>query len=240
MNRNPIRIAASVLAATAAFGALAQSPSSAFDRGTSKQAWQDPGLAAVQATCKVKPAPFSIGGGARQAAVDAPAPSAAPPEPATPAPSTAIPGVIAAGQAWKTVWQWEGNNADGLIADKDGTLLFANNDASNVMRLDPATGLATIVFADTNTGGAVARSKSGSLFLVARGLDGGVVQLEPQRRMFANRFQGEPLECVSGVLNDLVVDARGNVYVALTGGAGGVFHANPKGELSRQSADIAA
>jgi sugar lactone lactonase YvrE len=154
--------------------------------------------------------------------------AAAPPEPARAGSFAAIAGVVAAGQSWKTVWQWEGNNADGLIADRDGTLLFANNDASNVMRLDPATGLAEIVHADTNTGGAVARGKSGALFLVSRGLNGGILQLEPQRRLVASRFDGEPLECIGGVLNDLVVDSRDGVYVALTGPKGGVFHADPK------------
>jgi gluconolactonase len=211
----------------------AQSPASSFDRGSSLQAWQDPGLAAVQAKCSRPPAPFALGAGAR-------ASGAPPPDPRVPAASTAIPGVVAAGQAWKTVWQWEGNNADGLIADGDGMLLFANNDASNVMRLDPATGLASIVYADTNTGGAVARGRTGALFMVARGLGGGIVQLEPRRRMFANSFNGEPLECVGGVLNDLAVDAQDGVYVALTGGNGGVFYANPQGELSKQSRDIGA
>ena len=116
--------------------------------------------------------------------------------------------MIAAGQNWKTVWSWEGNNADGPIAGDDGTVLFANNDASNVMKLDPATGLATIVHADTNTGGALSRSKNGALFVASRGLNGGILQLEPQRKMFANSFNGEPIECVGGVLNDLVADAR--------------------------------
>lgn len=63
---------------------------------------------------------------------------------------------------WKVVWQWEGNNADGVIAGDNGTMLFANNDASNVMRMDPATGLATIVHKDTNTGGALSRNKGGA------------------------------------------------------------------------------
>ena len=131
--------------------------------------------------------------------------------------STAIPGVIAAGQTWKVVWQWEGNNADGLIAGDNGTMLFANNDASNVMRLDPATGLATIIHKDTNTGGALSRSKNGALFLASRGLNAGILQLEPQRKVFASSFRGEPLECVGGVLNDLVADSRGGVYLSITG-----------------------
>src|SRR5690606_8098182 len=97
------------------------------------------GLPAVLAKCANPPAPFRIGG----------APSAAdngpPPEPAAPPPSTAIPGVIAAGQTWKVVWHWEGNNFDGPIAGDNGTMILANNDASNVMRVNPATGLAEII-----------------------------------------------------------------------------------------------
>jgi len=125
--------------------------------------------------------------------------------------------VIAAGQNWKAVWSWEGNNADGPIAGDNGTVLFANNDASNVMKLDPATGLATVIHADTNTGGALSRSKNGALFVASRGLNGGILQLEPQRKMFASSFNGEPIECVGGVVNDLVADARGGVYVAISG-----------------------
>src|SRR5690606_12232148 len=131
----PITLA--VLASCAAATAAAQCPSSAFARGNSLQAWQDPGLPAVLARCENPPRPFSLGGGQ---ASDGP-----PPAPPSAPPSTAIPDVIAAGQTWEVVWSWEGNNADGLIADRDGSMLFANNDASNVMRLDPATGLATVI-----------------------------------------------------------------------------------------------
>jgi len=215
---------------------FAQSPASSFDRGSSRQAWQDPGIAAVQARCKSPPTPFAIGGNRGGAA--AAAPPNPPPEPAVPPPSTAIPGVVAAGQTWKVVWQWEGNNADGLIADRDGNILFANNDASNVMRMDPATGLARIVYADTNTSGAVSRGKGGQLFMVSRGLGGGIVQLEPTRRMFANMVGGEPLECLGGSLNDLVVDAKGGVYATLTGGSAGVLYANPQGVITLFGRDV--
>jgi sugar lactone lactonase YvrE len=203
----------------------AQSPSSAFARGSSQQSWQNPGLKSLLAKCRTPPQPFAI-----PVAQDVkPGP---PPEPASAPASTAIPGVIAAGQTWKVVWQWEGNNADGLIAGDNGTVLFANNDASNVMRLDPATGQATIIHKDTNTGGAVSRSKNGALFLAARGLNGGIVQLEPQRKVFASSFRGEPIECVGGVLNDLCRrQPRWRVYLAITGG--GLFYANPQGVVSQ-------
>jgi gluconolactonase len=134
------------------------------------------------------------------------------------------------------VWAWEGNNADGIIPGDGATVMFANNDASNVMKVDPATGLATVVHRDTNTGGALSRSKNGALFLVSRGLHPAVVQLEPKRRVFADSFRGEPLDCVGGVLNDLAADARGGVYFTVSGG--GLFYADPKGVVSQYGKDL--
>jgi gluconolactonase len=223
------RMALAVLLACAVAAASAQSPSSAFPRGNSLQAWQDPGLPAVLAKCRNPPQPFAIGGG--------PAADAAPPPERPPAVSTGIPGVIAGGQSWKVVWSWEGNNADGLIAGDAGTMLFANNDASNVMKLDPATGLATVVHGDTNTGGALSRSKNGALFLASRGLHSGILQLEPARKVLASAFRGEPLECVGGVLNDLAADSRGGVYLTISGA--GVFYATPQGVVSQYGEGLA-
>ena len=223
------RIAFTVLLGCAAATASAQRPSGEFARGSSLQAWQDPGLPGVLAKCENAPQPFAIGGGG---SANAPPP----PPPSLPV-ATEIPGVIAAGQAWKVVWAWEGNNADGPIAGDDGTLLFANNDASNVMKLDPATGRATVIHDDTNTGGALSRSKTGALFLAARGLNSAILQLEPERKVFASSFRGEPLECVGGVLNDLAADSRGGVYLTITGG--GLFYANPRGAISQYGDEMA-
>jgi gluconolactonase len=144
--------------------------------------------------------------------------------------------VIAAGQSWAVVWSWAGNNADGIIAGDDGTMLFANNDASNVMKLDPATGLAAVIHRDTNTGGAVSRSKSGALFLVSRGLNPAVLQLEPQRKVLADSLRGEPLDCVGGVLNDLAADSRGGAYFTIS--SVGVFYASPQGLVSQYGQGI--
>ena len=223
-------IALAVLLGCAAAAVFAQSPSSAFPRGSGMQAWQHPGYAAVLAKCKNPPQVSTRAAQLEKARAD-PA-NAAPPAEAPPPPaSTAIPGVIAAGQTWKVVWSWEGNNADGIIAADDGTMLFANNDAGNVMKFDPATGRATILHSDTNTGGAVSRSKTGALFLAMRGLGMGVEQLEPQRRKLATSFQGEPLECLGGGPNDLIADARGGVYVS--GLNRGVLYVNPQGVVSQ-------
>ncbi len=221
-------LAVALLVGCATSAAFGQSPSSAFDRGNSLQGRQDPGLPALLARCEnPPPMPPAPRGGASDAST-APEP---PPEPPRSAPSVAIPGVVAGGQNWQVVWAWEGNNADGPIASTDGRILFANNDASNVMELDPATGLATIIHEDTNTGGAVSRSRNGALFAVSRGLNAAVLQLEPERRIFANSFRDEPLECVGGTLNDLMADSRGGVYFTVTGT--GVFYADPRGVVAQ-------
>jgi len=220
MTRSRLMVVA--LLASAAAVAAEQKPSSAFDRGHDLQAPQDPGFAALAAKCKVPPATRVPGGRG------GPASSDAPPAPQLPA-TQAIAGVLAAGQDWKVVWSWEGNNADGPIAGDGGSILFANNDAGNVMQLDPATGLAKVLYDGTNTGGALSRSRNGALFLAVRGLGGGIEQLEPQRRMLVSSFQGEPLECAGGTVNDIMADAHGGVYLALSGA--GVFYATPQGVL---------
>jgi gluconolactonase len=216
-------------AAAAVLSAQGPSPSSAFPRGTSQQSWQNPGEPAVLAKCKTKPAPFGI------QISTAPQPATPPPDPAV-APSPAIASVIAGGQTWKTVWDWQGNNADGPIAGDNGTLIFANNDASNVMRMDPATGLAVVIHTDLNTGGALSRSKNGTLLLVSRGVNPAVLQLEPTRKVLASRFNGEPLDCVGGVPNDLSADSRGGAYVSITGA--GVFYASPQGLISQYGQNV--
>ena len=89
----------------------------------------------------------------------------------------------------------------------------------------------SVIHADTNTGGALSRSKNGALFLAARGLNTSIMQLEPTRRVFASSFRGQPLECIGGVLNDLAADSRGGVYFTIT--LGGLFYANPQGVVAQ-------
>lgn len=209
--------------AFAAGTAIAQQPSSAFDRGNSLQVWQHPDYAARIAQCSNPPVPFRIGGAAEFRNEE-------PPAPALPV-VEGIPGIVAAGARWRVVWAWQGNNADGPIATDDGKLLIANQDASNVMEIDPQTSLARIVHDDTNTGGAVSRSKNGALFLAMRGLGSGVLQLEPERRIFADTIDGEPFDCTGGVVNDIAADAQGGVYIAVTGA--GVYYADRTGRITQ-------
>src|SRR5258708_33693144 len=106
-------------------------PSAAPRTGPGVQATQDAKEPELLKTCKTQPPARGGRGGQGKGA---------PPAAAAPGPRenkvTEIPGVIAAGQQWKEVWQVDGNNADGIIATKDGGLLIAQNDNSDVVKLD--------------------------------------------------------------------------------------------------------
>ena len=172
-------------------------------------------------------APAAQGGGAARGAAPAANAAAGPPA-AREYEVKAIPGVIAAGAKWKSIWTGTGNNADGIIASKDGGILAAQNTNSDVMLIDK-NGKVSIAYKDTNTGGAVSMNKKGSLFLVSRGLPAKVLQLAPQRKTLADMFNGEPIDCIGGVINDLAADSKGGVYFTM----GGLFYADPTGKVTR-------
>ena len=225
-----------VAAGVSVFGAaavLAQAPAP-----SNLQAPQDPRYAGIVATCKTPP-PGRAGGPAAAARGGAPAPgrgaAAAPAPPAGPADYTvaAIKGVVDAGQKWTLVYKTTGNNADGIMAAEDGGLLLAQNDNGVVLKLDRNNQVST-AYRDTNTGGALSRSPKGALFVASRGIGTAVLQLEPQRRVFANRYQGDPFECIGGVLNDVAADSKGGVYFTM----GGLFYADPKGNVTAYGNDL--
>ena len=214
----------------ALFGAAlvtAQAPAS----GPSLQAAADPRYKSVIDTCKTPPpAPPARGGGPAGAGRGA-APAAAPaPAEAT---VTAIPGVIAAGQKWTKVWETSGNNADGLVGTPDGGLLIAQNDNAQVLKLGP-DGKTSVAYKDTNTGGALSFNPKGALFIVQRGIGTAVWQLAPERKMLANRINGDPLECLGGVINDVTADSKGGVYFTM----GGLFYADAKGTVTRYGENL--
>jgi gluconolactonase len=216
--------------------ALALASATAFAQpllppGASPQSAQDPGYQALIATCKVPPpAPAARGGGPGRGGPAGAAPAATT-FPLPPAAYTvaAIPGVIAAGQQWTKVWETDGNNADGILADTDGGMLIAQNHNSRVVKLNDA-GQVTTVFSDTHTGGALSKNKKGELFMVQRGLRANVSQMSPTRRILADKLpNGDPLDCLGGVINDLTADSRGGAYFTM----GGLFYADPKGVVTR-------
>ena len=216
-------------ALAALFGAAlvtAQAPT-----GPSLQAAADPRYKSVIDTCKTPPpAPAARGGGPAGGGRGA-APAAAPAAGA--ATVTAIPGVIEAGQKWTKVWETSGNNADGLVGTPDGGLLIAQNDNAQVLKLD-RDGKTSVAYKDTNTGGALSFSPKGALFIVQRGIGTAVWQLAPERKMLANRINGDPLECLGGVINDITADSKGGAYFTM----GGLFYADAKGTVTRYGENL--
>lgn len=207
-----------------AVAAVAQQQPADPVRTPGVQAGRDPNRDAfVMKNCRM-PAPTPAAGGG---APGARAGGAAPAPPAFEnAGVAAIAGVIAAGQKWRKVWEGSGNNTDSPIATDKGILL-AMNDLSQIMeiRLDGTT---EVIATDTYTGGAMALTPNGTLYVGERALNRGIWQVKP-RRLFTNTMNGEPLECLGpGVLNDMVADKKGGMYMTM----GGVYYANAKGVVS--------
>ncbi len=187
----------------------------------------DPGLPALIATCRTPPPP-------RRAAAPNAGRAGGPP-PARNYTVAAIPGAIGAGQRWSFLWQEAGNNGDGIVGTDDGAVLIAQNDNSTVVKLE-TNGKASVVYSDTHTGGSLSFNSKGTLFIAQRGLRTNISRLAPRRAIFANRYQGDPLDCVTGPNpNDLTADSKGGVYFTM----GGVFYANPMGVVARFGESIA-
>jgi len=203
--------------------------------GPGVQAPQDAKEPDLLKTCKVPPP--ARGGGARGGPAKGGPPKGGPAKgPAAPGPRdykvTEIPGVIAAGQQWKEIWKVEGNNADGIIGTKDGGILLAQNDNSKVLKLDK-NGKTTEAYTGLNTAGSVAMNGK-NLFVVNRGLNESIEQLEPHRKPLATKFNGDPLDCLGGTLNDVVADSKGGVYFT----DGIVLHSDSKGNVTRYGENI--
>jgi gluconolactonase len=219
-----LTVALGGLGAMAAWG---QIPSPAgLKSGPGVQAANDSKEPDVLKTCKVPPT-------ARGGRGPAPGPRPA----ALPGPReytvTEIPGVLAAAEQWKEIWEVDGNNADGIIATKDGGILMAQNDKSDVVKLDK-NGKTSIEFIDTNTGGALAMNSKGALFVDNRGLNASVEQLAPHRQTLANKYNGDSLDCIGGVLNDLTANSKGGVYFTM----GGVFYSDPQGKVTKYGENL--
>jgi sugar lactone lactonase YvrE len=221
-------LAVGVLGVLGAMAALGQSPNpSGRTTGPGVQAPRDSREPEVLKTCKVPPsAPSGRPPGPR------PAPAAAAPGPKEYT-VTEIPGVVAAGQRWKEIWEVDGNNADGIIATKDGGILIAQNDNSDVVKLDK-NGKTSIAYADTNTGGSLAMNSKGALFVDSRGLNASIEELAPHRQTLANHYNGDSLDCIGGVLNDLTADSKGGAYFTM----GGLFYSDPQGKVTKYGENL--
>ena len=187
----------------------------------SVQANADPGYDAALAACKNPPS--------KMPPIRFPATGPA----ARDVTTAEIPGVIAAGEKWKFLWQEAGNNGDGIVGTNDGGLLLAQNDKSDVVKLDSG-GKPSVVFTDTHTGGSLSMNAKGELFIVERGLHPAIWELSPKRQLLADKYQGETLDCIGSVLNDLSAGKKGGAYFTM----GGLFYASPKGVVTKYGENL--
>ncbi|HXR94223.1 MAG TPA: SMP-30/gluconolactonase/LRE family protein [Steroidobacteraceae bacterium] len=189
---------------------------------------------AVLAKCKQPP---SVSGSSQARA----RPPASPPPELHDYTVTEIPGVIAAGQRWKTLWSEHGLEADtltffiadGILAADDGGILIPQAEKSRVLELTPA-GQVSILYRNTRTGGALSRSRSGKLFIAQRELNPAIWELAPTRKLLADRYQSDPLDCLGVGLNDLMADGKGGVYFTM----GGLYYADPHGVVTRYGENL--
>jgi gluconolactonase len=199
--------------------------------GPGVQAGQDAKEPEVLAACKVPPP--ARGGGRGRGAAPGRGPAAAAPAGPKDYSVTEIPGVIAAGQKWTEVMPIDGNNADGIIGTKDGGLLMAQNDKSDVAKLDK-NGKLTVIYSGLNTSGSLAINSKGVMFVANRGLNPDISELAPKKKLLANKYNGDPLDCIGGVLNDIVADSKGGLYFTMAG----LFYADSKGVVTKYGENL--
>ena len=213
MKRGPMKKGLFTLASTlAALGMCVMALTTVFDRAPSAQAppaggcrggFEGPWSAAA-------PPPAAFGG-------RGPLPPVVFREKTT---ITAIPGVIAAGTQWKQTWQVEGNNADGLVALPDGSVLLAQDESNAIVKLDN-NGNASPYLMNTAGGGSLAIDHQGRLWAVQRmwiapiptsPKNAGISILAPpsQAKLISNRSADGMLW--TGRPNDLAADSQGGAY----------------------------
>ncbi len=144
-----------------------------------------------------------------------------------------IPGVIAAGERWRFLWQEDRNVGDGIVGADDGSLLIAQDNNSQVLKLE-TDGTTSVEYSNTRTGGSLSINKNGEVFMVQRALRSAIVQMAPVRRILANNYRGGPLDCVGGNPNDLTADSKGGAYFS----QGAVYYAAPNGIITQYGENI--
>jgi gluconolactonase len=148
---------------------------------------------------------------------------------------SAIPGVVPAGAQWQTFWSGP-MIVDGMAADKDGNVLFAQEQSNSIIKVWP-DGKWWVQWPFVAGAGSVSIDRDGRTFAADRsctdpGLGLGanctikskIVQLTPERRTVADKFaDGSTL----GRINDLRADGHGGAYYT----QGGLFHAKADGTV---------
>ncbi|MBI2189133.1 MAG: SMP-30/gluconolactonase/LRE family protein [Acidobacteria bacterium] len=116
-----------------------------------------------------------------------------------------IPGVVKGGTKVEFI-RAGFNGTEGVIAMPDGGVLFTEQDADKVIRIDPAGNISTYL-ENTNRTIGLAYDPKGRL-IGTQSRDPKVAALHPTRTVLADAFEGQPLVRP----NDLVIDRKGGIY----------------------------
>ncbi len=146
----------------------------------------------------------------------------------------AIPGVVAAGGKWTKVWQEAGNSADGIIPDKDGSVLVAQEDYDTVLKIG-ANGKTAVAVRDAKGVGSLSMDRLGRLYGAHRTERPGstkpdkerivnaITMLTPERMTIADKWADGTTLTVRP--NDLAADSHGGAYFT----SGCLYYASPRG-----------
>jgi gluconolactonase len=147
---------------------------------------------------------------------------------------TEIAGIVAAGMKWTKVWQGAGNSADGIIPDKDGSMLVAQEDFDSVLKIDKND--KTSVFVKDAKGlGSLSMDRQGRLYGAHRterpgstkpdiaSIVNAITVLSPDRKMIAEKWTNGTTLTVRP--NDLAADGQGGAYFT----SGCLYYASPNG-----------
>ena len=147
---------------------------------------------------------------------------------------TAILGVVAAGGKWTKVWQEGGNSADGIIPDKNGSVLVAQEDYDTVLRIN-ADGQTSVAVANAKGVGSLSMDRHGRLYGVHRterpgstkpdkaSIMNAITELAPERRLIADKWTDGTTLTVRP--NDLAADSHRGAYFT----TGCLYYASTKG-----------
>lgn len=116
-----------------------------------------------------------------------------------------IPGVVKGGTKVEFI-RAGFDGTEGVIAMPDGSVLFTEQDADKILRIDPAGNLTTYL-ENTNRTVGLAYDPKGRL-IGTQSRDPKVGVLHPTRTILAESFEGQPLVRP----NDLVIDRKGGIY----------------------------
>jgi len=202
--------------------------------------WQGSAIAAQNQTAAASPQCIPAtqaapeGGGGRGAARGQTQAQAPVPREVT---ISAIPGVVAAGAKWTKIWQQAGNSADGIIPDKDGNVLVAQEDYDTVLKIDP-NGKSSVFVANAKGIGSISMDRQGRLYGAHRterpgstkpdrdSIVNAITVLSPERKVLADKWADGKALTVRP--NDVLADSQGGAYFT----TGCLYYASPKGTVS--------